>query len=223
MPFGGGMENPVNSGGRPFHVAWSDSVTLGMGRQTPTGLHLSDMDVRTSSQRNILDLPDSVVNYATALPDGWAWIPASGDKIIVKRAGKTREYPKPPSNSFLFEVRADASGNRIFYTGPDAATGGDSLTYGVLSLDNGTFTRWGAFTAEFGDITPLADGSVFIDASQSQGSLTFFKATGPGQLQSLGVSPRPLRSVSVSTDMKRASASERDYRADAWMSKVVTH
>lgn len=223
MPFGGGMENPVNSGGRPLFVVWEDSVTLGLGRQTAAGLHLVEMDVRTSVQRNMLDLPDSVVDYATSLPDGWAWIPASGDKIIVERAGKRREYPKPPTNSFLFEVLADPTGNRLFYTGTDAATGGDSLTFGVLSLDSGTFTRWGALTAELGDITPLADGSVFLDVSQSQGSLSFFKSTGPGQLQSLGVSPRPLRSVSVSRDMKRASASERDYRADAWMSKVVTH
>ncbi|MEO6208998.1 MAG: protein kinase [Gemmatimonadaceae bacterium] len=222
MPFGGGMENPVNSGGRPLYVAWEDSVTLGFGRQTPTGLHLAEMDVRTSAQRNALDLPDSVVSHATSLSDGWAWIPASGDKIIVERAGKRREYPKPPANSFLFKVLADPTGSRLFYIAPDAETG-DSLTFGVLSLDNGAYTRWGALTAEYGDLTPLADGSVFLDVSQSQGSLSFFKSTGPGQLQSLGVSPRPLRGVSVSRDMKRASAFERDYRADAWMSKVVTH
>jgi hypothetical protein len=29
--------------------------------------------------------------------------------------------------------------------------------------------------------------------------------------------------VSVSSDMKHATALERDYRADAWMSKVNTH
>ena len=217
------MENPVNSGGRPFFVDWADSVTLAIGRQTPSGLHLAELDVRMGSQRNALDLPDSVVNYATALSDGWAWIPSSGDKIIVKRAGKTREYPKPQENSFLYEVQADASRNRLFYTGPDAATGGDSLTFGVLSLDNGAFSRWGALTAEFGHITPLSDGSVFIAASQSQGALSFFTSTGPVQLQSLGVSPRPLRGVTVSRDMKRAAPFERDYRADAWMSKVVTH
>jgi WD40 repeat protein len=223
MPFGGGMENPVGSGGHPRYVTWSDSVTLSIGRQTPSGLRLADLDVRTGGQRNVLELPDSVLSSGTSLTDGWAWIPVSGDKIIVKRAGKTREYPKPKENSFLYDVRSDPSGNRLFFTGPDAATGGDSLTFGVLSLDNGAYTRWGAMPAEFGEITPLADGSIFLAVSQSQESLSFFKATGPGQLQSLGVSPRPLRGVTVSRDMKRAAASERDYRADAWMSRVVTH
>ncbi|MBA2683315.1 MAG: PD40 domain-containing protein [Gemmatimonadaceae bacterium] len=223
MPFGGGMENPINSGGRPFYVAWSDSVTLDLGRQTPAGLHLTEMDVRTNAQRNALDLPDSVLASATSFSDGWAWIPATGDKIIVKRAGKAHEYAKPPGVSFVYDVIADQAGNRLFYTGPDATTGGDSLTFGVLSPDNGAFTQWGALTAEFGHITPLAGGSVFIVVSQSQESLSFFKSSGPGQMRPLGVSPRPLRNLSVSRDMKRASAFERDYRADAWMSKVVTH
>jgi hypothetical protein len=221
MPFGGGTENPI-SGGRPVNVEWADSVTLAIARQTPTGLRLSEMDVRTNAERNALDLPDSVVNSATALSDGWAWVPASGDRIVVKRAGKTHEYPKPPTNAFLYEVAADPSEHRLFYTGPDGSSG-DSLALGVLSLDDGASTRWGALTAEFGSITPLADGSVFVAVSQSQGSLSFFKATGPGQLQTLGVSPRPLRGVSVSRDMKRAAAYERDYRADAWLSKVITH
>jgi hypothetical protein len=37
----------------------------------------------------------------------------------------------------------------------------------------------------------------------------------------LGTVPRPLFSASSSTDLKRATAVERDYRADAWLYKVV--
>ena len=42
-------------------------------------------------------------------------------------------------------------------------------------------------------------------------------------MQSLGDSPRPMRSLTISGDMKQVSVLERDYRADAWISKVVLH
>jgi hypothetical protein len=197
-------------------------VTVSAGRQTPSGLRLTELDVRTNAVRNEMNLPDSVVTSAQALSDGWAWVPASGDRIVVKRAGKTREFPKPAWYAFVFAAVPDPSGHRLFYIGADRATG-DSIGIGVLSLDDGSTTQWASMFAELGRITPLADGGAFLQASRSQGSLSFYKLTGPGQMQSLGDSPRPIRGVSISRDMKLVSVQERDYRADAWMSKVVLH
>jgi ribosome-binding factor A len=42
-------------------------------------------------------------------------------------------------------------------------------------------------------------------------------------MERLGATARPVRDVSVSSDLKHAVVSERDYRADAWMNQVVTH
>jgi hypothetical protein len=222
MPFAGGSESALGGSGTPVNAFWADSVTVGVARQTSGGLHLSQVDVRTNAVRNEEDLPDSAVTWLQALPDGWAWIPAASDRIVVKRAGKTREYAKPLWYGFLFGIAADPERNRLFIVGNDRTTG-DSLGLGVLSLADGSTSMWTTMLAEIARVSPLADGSAFLQVARTQESLTFFRLTGPGQLQSLGDSPRPIRQVSVSRDMKQATVQERDYRADAWMSKVLTH
>jgi len=222
MPFGGGAEAPLGVAGKPVYANWADSVSVGVGRQTASGLRLSVVDVRTNAVRNEMDLPDSVVSSAVALPDGWAWVPASGSKIMVRRAGKTHEYQKPAWYAFLYAAVPDPTGHRLFYIGGDKVTT-DSLGVGVLSLDDGTTTQWASMFAETGRIAPLADGGVMLGASRTQGSFSFFKLTGPGQMQSLGDSPRPMRAISIASNAKVASVLERDYRADAWISKVVLH
>jgi len=222
MPFGGGAEVPLGIAGKPVFASWADSVSVAVGRQTASGLRLSVVDVRTNAVRNEMDLPDSVVSSADALPDGWTWVPASGGKIMVRRAGKTREFSKPAWYAFVYAAVADPSGHRLFYLGSDRATT-DSLGVGVLSLDDGSTTQWTSMFAEAGRITPLVDGGVMLAAARTQGSFSFFKLTGPGQMQSLGDSPRPMRTISISQDAKVASVLQRDYRADAWISKVVLH
>ena len=222
MPFAGGSESALGGSGNPVSALWADSVTVGVSRQTSRGLHLSQIDVRTNAVRNEADLPDSALSWLQALPDGWAWIPAAGDRVLVRRADKTREYAKPPWFGFLFALQADPSRNRIFLEGPDRTTG-DSLGLAVLSLSDGSTKQWTTMFAEIARTTPLADGGVFLQLSRTQEALSFFKLAGPGQLQSLGDSPRPIRQVSVSRDMTKATVQERDYRADAWMSKVVKH
>ena len=57
MPFAGGSESAIG-GANPVAAFWSDSVTVGLSRQTPTGLHLAEIDVRTNAVRNEMDLPD---------------------------------------------------------------------------------------------------------------------------------------------------------------------
>ena len=222
MPFGGGAETPLGIAGKPVYANWADSVSVAVARQTSSGLRLSVIDVRTNAVRNEMDLPDSILNSASALPDGWAWVPPSGGKIMVSRAGKKREYPMPAWYSYIYAAVPDPSGHRLFFLGIDKFTT-DSIGVGVLSLDNGSMSQWTSMVAEAGRITPLADGGVMLSAARTQGSLSFYKLTGPGQMQSLGDSPRPIRTISFSSDMKVASVLERDYRANAWISKVVLH
>jgi hypothetical protein len=220
MPFAGGAESPIGVPGVPSNVFWADSITLGVATPTAGGLHFVAVDVRSSAQHNPMDIADSVVAWATALPDGWAWIPAGRDRIKVRQAGQTREFHPPSWYANVFQIAADPSGQRIFFAGIDKATS-DSTGVGVLSLRDGSMTQWTSLWVVGGGMTPLADGSLFLDVSLTQESLTFFKLSGPGQPQRLGASPRPLRAVSTAADLKHATALERDYRADAWLSKVV--
>jgi hypothetical protein len=220
MPFAGGSEVPVGGAGLPAFVFWTDSVTVGVETQTPTGLRLAEIDVRTNAQRNTMDLPDSEVSDADALSDGWVWIPAAGDRIIIRQGGRTREVARPPWYAFVYQVRVDRDRHRVFYDGPNKSTG-DSLGVGVLTLDDDKMTQWASMFSERGEVTPLADGTALLKVSETEDNISFFKLRGPGQVQSLGVSPRPVRDVTVSADLKRATAFERDYRADAWMNQVV--
>jgi hypothetical protein len=219
MPFGGGAETPLPVPGKPAHAIWSDSVTLIVSTPSPTGLHLAQVDVRTGAQRNAMDLTDSVVTDASALPDGWVWIPASGDRIMVRRGGHMHEYAEPAWYEFLFEVVVDPTGHRAFYQGPDRT--GDSVGVGTLSLDDGSMAQWAAMPSVDAYLTPLADGGVLLENTPSVLSIALYKLTGPAQLQRLGVIPRQLRATSASADLKLGTAQERDYRADAWISKVV--
>jgi hypothetical protein len=221
MPYLGGPDGPIPGAGQPLRVFWIDSVTVGIATQIPAGLRLTEADVRTGAQRNTTELPDSTLTVATPLPDGWAWIPRSGDRIMVRQAGHTRVIPKPDRYAFIQHLVADAAGRRVLFGAYNASTG-DSLAVGVVSLDDGSMTEWGRVFAEYGRPVPLADGSVLLEAAQSAENLSFFKLPGPGQMQRLGTSARAVRDVSVSADLKRAAVSERDYRADAWMNQVVT-
>jgi hypothetical protein len=221
IPYAGGPDAPIPGAGRPVRASWADSVTVATATQTPTGLRLTEVDVRTGAQRNTIDLPDSTLTEATPLSAGWAWIPQSGDRIIVRQAGHDRVIPKPARYGFVVHVVADAARHRLLYGAADASSG-DSLAAGLVSLDDGTMTEWQRVFADHGRLVPLADGSILLEAAQSADNISFFKLTGPGPMQRLGISARPVRDVSVSADLKRAVVSERDYRADAWMNQVVT-
>ena len=221
MPFSGGPDAAIPGAGLPIRVFWTDSVTVGTATQIPAGLRLAEADVRTGAQRNTIELPDSTLTEATPLPGGWAWIPRSNDRIMVREGGHTRTIPKPGRYATVQHLIADAARHRLLYAAYDVSTG-DTLAVGVVSLDDGSMTEWGRVFADHGRPVPLADGSVLLEAAQSADNISFFKLTGPGQMQRLGTSALPVLDVSVSADLKRAVVSQRDYRADAWMNQVVT-
>jgi len=219
MPFAGGSESPLGVAGVTRTAFWVDSVTVGVSTQTAGGLHLAAVDVRTGAQRNAIDVADSVIRSPTALPDGWAWIAASSDRIVVSRGGHSREYPKPPWYAFLLGLTADPAHQRLFFLGSNTSTG-DSLGVATLSLADGATAQWTSMFGEGGHLTSLPDGSAFLVAATTQESLAFFKLTAPGQLQRLGGSARD-QTLSVSDDLTRGTVQAVDYRADAWLSKVV--
>ena len=51
--------------------------------------------------------------------------------------------------------------------------------------------------------------------------MELYRLSGPGKSQLLGSPSRPLSGVSVSRDLRRATAFDREYQADAWIHTVV--
>jgi hypothetical protein len=120
----------------------------------------------------------------------------------------------------LTQIDADPSGQHVYFNGWNKSTN-DTVGVGLLSLADGSMTQWASIFADRGYLIPLADGSVFFGVAQTEENISLFKLTGPGQMQRIGAPARPVRLVTVSQDLKHAVASERDYRADAWMNKVI--
>jgi hypothetical protein len=221
MPFDGGAETPVVSEGTVFRAGWSDSVHVAVASRPAGGtLVLSEVDVRTGARRNRLAIPDSVVREFSALSNGWAWIPASSDQLVVVENDQRRAFPKPAWFGGVAHLVADPAHRRVFFTGW-GGPGADSVGLGVLSLDAGTHERWTATPGEAGRIV-LVDGhdALFLVA-EGRETWSVYTADGPGRIVPLGTLPRPVSSLTTSRDMRRVVANVRDYRADAWMSKVI--
>ena len=220
MPIEGGAETPLSGAGSAIGSEWADSVTVATARLTARGLHFALTDVRTGAERNPLDLPDSAVQDFEPLPDGWAWIPAGGLKIVVRSGGRSLEIPKPDWFSQLISVSASPDGKRLAYTGWDAATY-DSLRVDVVPLDGGAPARWSAHFGENGQGRFTADGSVLFPVFRTQESVTLYRLTGPGKEQLLGTVPRPVADFVPSKDPRLATVQVRDYHGDAWMMRIV--
>jgi hypothetical protein len=220
-PFGGDAESPLNVAGTALRARWVDSVTIAVVSQVAGTVHLGLIDARTGVARNDLTLRDSTIIDAARVPGGWAWIPSSRDRIVVDQAGKRREFPAPRWYGGLFNIVPDSAAGRVFITGFNRATS-DTLGIAAVNLADGSSTQWISVFAEDGAIQVLSDGGLFLAAHRTQESLDLYRITGPGKSQLLGSPPRPLVGVSVSGDLKRAVAFDRDYHADAWMYNVVT-
>jgi hypothetical protein len=220
MPYGGGTESPLNVPGSPRGLFWTDSVTLAYGAPTPSGLHIGLVDVRSGALPGGLDVKDSLIAGITPVAEGWAWIPATRDRVIVERAGKRIEIPKPQWFGELSTVAADLAGQRIVLSGWNTGTY-DSLGVAVVSVDGGTPVIWTTSYSEGGAAMFLTDGSVLYAYRPTQESMALVQIRGPGNLTRLGTIPRPVAGVSLSRDLKRAIIVERKYHGDAWISRVV--
>jgi len=221
MPYDGGGEKPIGPARSGVRAAWSDSVHVAIASRATTGhLEFIEVDVRTGAERNRRAVPDSGIRDFAALPTGWAWIPQSSDRYVVVEGGQRREFPMPAWLSGTAHLVADAARRRLLYTGW-SGEGGDSLSLGVLSLDDGTHTAWDTRIGGTGRIV-LVDGheALFL-VSEGRDSWSVHVVDGPGRVRPLGTIPRPVSSLTLSRDRRRVVANVRDYRADAWMSKVI--
>jgi len=223
MPFEGGAESPLPGAGSIKRAVWSDSqhvatwTTLASG-----GVRLSEVDVRTGAQRNTFELPDSTIADFAALPNGWAWIPAKRDRVVVSEAGRRHEYRLLPWFSGARYVVADRARHRVFYGGFGSATG-DSLGVGAITLDDGKQALWATHFAEDGRIWAGGTHAVIMAVAETQDSWALYAMDGPGQVTPLGTVGRPIVGFTASADLSRATVMVRDYRADAWLNKVVVH
>jgi eukaryotic-like serine/threonine-protein kinase len=220
MPFGGGTETPLNVPGSPRGLFWTDSVTLAYGTPTPAGLHVGLVDVRSGGLPGGVDVKDSLIAGITPVAGGWAWIPATRDRVIVERAGRQIEIPKPQWFGELSTVSADLAGQRIVLSGWNTGTY-DSMGVAVVSVEGGAPVIWTTSYSEGGAAMFLTDGSVLYGYRPTQESMALVQIHGPGNLARLGTIPRPVAGVSVSRDLKRAIIVERKYHGDAWISRVV--
>ena len=134
------------------------------------------------AERSGFDFPDSTLRDVDAIPGGWAWIPASGDRIMIRQNGQTRNVSMPAGYASVFTLTADGAASRLAFAGWDAATH-DSLLVSLLTLGDGSVTRWAAVPADGGYVIMPGDGSVLLTVYEGQESLAFFKLTAPGQLE----------------------------------------
>jgi hypothetical protein len=220
LPFGGGSETPLNLPGSPRNVDWIDSVTLAVSRQTAAGVHVALVDVRSGAAGRSVDIADSLVADVAALPDGWAWIPATRDRVVVQRGGKTIEIRKPAWFGQLDGVAADAMGQRLAVHGWNSGTY-DSIGVAVVPAAGGTPAIWTVSAAEEGDARFLNDGSLLFTPWDTRESAVLYRLTGPDRVERLGSVPRPIAAISLSSDLKRAAVLESRYHGDAYMSRIV--
>jgi hypothetical protein len=220
MPFAGGSETPLSVSGSVRRARWADASTVAIAVETPRAMHFAAVDVRTGAQRNPLDAGDSTVYDFGALPNGWVWIPPTRDRLIVVEDGRRREFRSPAWFTHISRLAPDPAHQRVFYYGGGGA-GGDSIAAAVLSLSDGTQTRWPALFGETADIVQVSGHDALLEIAETQDTWSLFALDGPGKMTPLGSVPHTLLGLSVSSDMSRAVATERDYHADAWLFKVV--
>ena len=221
-PYGDTAETEIAVSGSLVGANWLDSVTLEVGTRRPGNrLHLALVDVPTGVESGVLDLPpDSDVLDFTSVAGGWSWIPAAGDRIVVRQNGLTRTFPKPPWLWTMGQIISDRQGRVISYLGWGSRRE-DSLSVGVISLEDGSNTRWASVFAENAGTVFLPDGSLLMLVFEAEQTVTMYRLRGSGQLERLGTLPRPVSDLSVSGDLTRALLTVRDYHADAWMTRVT--
>ena len=218
--YGSDAEATLAINGTPLKVHWVDSVTVSVASRVDSKVRLGLLDVRTGATSNVLALEDSTISDAGALSDGWAWIPATRDRVVVNQAGKRREFPQSSWYAEILNLVTDPAAGRVFVGGFNRATS-DTVGITAINVADGTATPWASFFAEDGHMQLLDHGELFLALNRTQESLDLYRLTGPGKSQLIGQPSRSLVGVSVSSDLKRATAFNQDYHADAWMYNVV--
>ena len=218
--FEGGPESPIAASGRVLGVGWADSITLAIRTQTANGSRTSLVDARTNTSIRALELEGAPPEAVTTLPDGWAWIPAARDRIVVDRNGKRHEIPKPAWFAVIVGLDASPDGSRLAYSGWSASTQ-DTLRVDVVPTAGGTHVTWVSQWAEGGGARWVNDGSLLFLNWSGPETVALHKVTAPGQVQPLGELPHVASGLTVSSDLRRATMQWRVERGDAFMYRVA--
>lgn len=200
-------------------MVWTDSVTVAVSTQVAGGVHLSQVDIRTGAQRNGYTVPDSVVASFDALDDGWAWIPATGESVIVVQRGQRHAYKAPAWYGGIVQLVADRTRHRVLYFGYNAATS-DSVRVSALSLADGSQRSWPAAFSERASLSASTTHAAAFAVSGKQDWWTLYSIDDPDRMAPIGTFPRALTGVVPAADGVHAAVRARDYRADAWMYQV---
>ena len=219
QPFDGGAEAPLNVASGDRWARWIDSTKVQFAAQTGAGLHVSLVDIRTGAKSRTIDIPDSLARSVVPIPDGWAWVPSTSDKVVVQHAGKTHEIARPEWMVGVIGVDVDPAGQHLAILGWGHSS--DSLGVAVVPVEGGVPVMWTTAPAEQGAMAYLHDGSILFAPWDTPESIVFFHLTAPGKMDRLGKVPRSVASITVSEDLKRAAVLEADYHGDAFMSRVV--
>jgi hypothetical protein len=220
MPYEGGAETPFPAAGNIRRANWADSQHVATATLGPAGLHLAEVDVQSGAQRNALQLPDSAVADFAALPNGWAWIPAKRDRVIVSENGRRRELVPTKELANAFSLAVDPTSRRVFYAGY-SRTADDSIGVGAITLDDGKTALWAMRHAEDARVYAASPHAVVFAVANTQDSWSLLGVDGPGAVTPLGTVGAPIFGGSVSRDLTRATFMTMDYRADAWLNQVV--
>ena len=218
-PFGGGAETPLNATGKVIAAGWANSAEVAIYSHTASGARLERVDVRSGATSQALTFPDSAIASAVAVPNGWAWIPASRDRITVEQNDKRHEIAKPAWYAGLFHVDAAPDGSRLLMVG--WAPSGDTLGLDVVPTAGGTPVTWSRSFGEQATASWLTDGSIALTVWKSVDAAAVQRVAGPGQATPVGSIAHVANVVSVSRDLTRATIMWRDYRGDAMMYRVV--
>lgn len=219
LPFAGGQETPLGGSGIPVSAFWVDTVTVARSTRAGAKTSFALIDIRTGAQTETLQTPDSLVFAFGRAGNRWAWIPRPGDSLMLSDGRTTRAIPRPKNMAQIIWIAADKSPDRVFIAGWNVTN--EAVIFSKVDINTGAAEEWATAAGEGGAMSLLSDGRLLIAVEETQGNTSLFTLSGPGTLKRFWVSPRPIASVTTSGDMKRAIAGTVDYRADAWLSKVV--
>lgn len=221
MPFEGGPETPLDLGGM-VPAGWVDSTSFMLDAHRPGGTDLAVMKLGSTDRRDELAVGDTSILTFTSIPrGGWAWI-SDGSSIRVQRAADSlpRSIVLSRWYGLVRDVNAAPDGEHLGYIGYNAAL--DSARLGVVSLVDGSTTPWTTFlVAGNATFRWLPDGSALLSLRAARDTVTLYRVRGPGLVDRVGVIARPIESWTVSNDLGRAVVTAREFRGDAWMSRVV--
>ncbi len=220
-PFAGGAESPIAVEGRMLGIGWVDSSSVGVMSHLSEGKsRYSVIDVRTNRVLRSREFSGVRPVAITVLPDGWAWIPVTADRIVIERGAAQREIPKPSWFSQLVQLSVSPDGTRLLYAGWAASTE-DTLGVDVVPIDGGAPVRWISAFSEFGNARWLSDGSLLFSNWIGTEKLTLFQVTAPGQVKSLGAVPRRVSSMGVDRELRNVVFGWQESRTDAFVYRVA--